>query len=51
MASEGLEFPGQEGSPDWEALYLYRKDEVTPYRPIFTVMSSQASSLRACLEP
>jgi len=36
MASEGLEFPGQEGSPDWEALYLYRKDEVTPYRPIFT---------------
>lgn len=36
MNSESLEFPGREGTPDWEALYYYRGDEVTQTRPIFT---------------
>jgi hypothetical protein len=31
-----MEAPGSEGNPDWDALYLYRGDEVEASRPIFT---------------
>lgn len=31
-----LEIPGGEESPDWNSLYLYRGNEVTVNRPIFT---------------
>ena len=36
MAGDALEYPGPEGNPDWDALYLYRGSEVVSARPVFT---------------
>jgi hypothetical protein len=34
--ANALEYPGPDGSPDWDSLYLYRGSEVVEARPVFT---------------
>lgn len=36
MSRHELDAPGTEEDPDWDSLYLYRGDDVVPYRPVFT---------------
>lgn len=58
MPEASLEFPGEEvGAPDWDALYLYRNDEVPTARPTFTgdvfsdltVQAGDGTELRSAL--